>query len=411
MRRESEVIRFLLAQQQVWRVHFPTLRSRTHLLIVDYLCTKGRGGSLARQLYGAVKEVFLLDDSTIRDRIGGVQKLDFCVTDPPGEKLTGRTIIAPAPPLISTHEFYVQAVAEEICATARAIDPGRSFTAPRRLTDRQQAAVLQLLDAYTSAWLAAADRLMEAMNLSNARRAEARRRLMSTSYWTLMHRAIAHRFDNHDTGHEDEGLMADQLAAVLLELTGQGIQTTRDHISALTELGLFERKRGRVLRVALAVQAAHHFDQMLAGFAQDVSETAARLDTGVRPRGSAEPLAEQTLRMTSIPDTDEPTLSGVRPFLRIVAPADSARTIALTAEQMTLGRVPPCDIVLPAGDVSRTHCQIQVIEGALRVTDLRSTNGTFVDGKRIDTPATVTAGNSMRIGPYTIAFEVGELDA
>ena len=411
MQREAQVVRLLLKQQQVWRAHFPSLRSRTHQLIVHYLCTKGRGGSLARQLYGATKEVFLLDDSTIRERIGGVQKLDFCVTDPPGEKLTGRTVIAPTPALLGKHEAYVQAVAVEICAAAGAIEPGRVFTAPAGLDDRRQAAVLHTLDTYTAAWLTAADRLMEALNLSNARRAEARRRLMSTSYWTLMHRAIAHRFESRASGAEDEGLMADQLASVLLELTGQGIQTTRDHISALTELGLFERRRGRVLRVALAVQAAHHFDQMLAGFTLDVLETAGKLDSGVRARGSEELLVEQTLRLTSIPEPDEPTLSGARPILRIVQPPDAARAIPLTNGQMTLGRVPPCDVVLPAADVSRTHCQVELTEGALRVTDLRSTNGTFVEGRRIEMPETVAVGGSLRVGPYTIVFEIGEIDA
>lgn len=411
MRRESEVIRFLLAQQSVWRAHFPTLRSRAHQLIVDYLCTKGRGGSLARQLYGATKEVFLLDDSTIRDRLASVQRLDFCITDPPGEKLSGRTVILPTPALLTTHDAYMQAVGVEICAAATAIDAGRSFTAPRRLTERQHAAVLQTLDAYTSAWLSAADRLMEALSLSNARRAEARRRLMSTSYWTLMHRAIAHRFETRAAGQEDEGLMADQLAAVLLDLTGQGIQTTRDHISALTDLGLFERRRGRVLRVALAAPAADHFDRMLAGFALDMVDAATKLDAGPLRRGTSDAEeGEQTVRLSSLPDDDDLTVTGLRRFLRIVSPPEAVRAIPLGSGQLTVGRVPPCDIVLAAADVSRHHCQVQVVAGALLVTDFHSTNGTFIDGRRIDAPATLAVGGTLRIGPFTIAFEIAELD-
>ena len=418
MRRESEVIRFLLAQQSVWRAHFPTLRSRAHQLIVNYLCTKGRGGSLARQLYGATKEVFLLDDSTIRDRLASVQRLDFCITEPPGEKLSGRTVILPTPALLTTHDAYMQAVGVEICAAATAIDAGRSFTAPRRLTERQHAAVLQTLDAYTSAWLSAADRLMEALSLSNARRAEARRRLMSTSYWTLMHRAIAHRFETRAAGQEDEGLIADQLAAVLLDLTGQGIQTTRDHISALTDIGLFERRRGRVLRVALAARAADHFDRMLFGFALDMVDAATKLDAGPLRRQDVDPArhgtsdaeGEQTLRLSSLPDDDDLTVTGLRPFLRIVSPPEAVRAIPLGSGQLTVGRVPPCDIVLAAADVSRHHCQVQVVAGALLVTDFSSTNGTFIDGRRIDAPATLAVGGTLRIGPFTIAFEIAELN-
>ena len=42
----------------------------------------------------------------------------------------------------------------------------------------------------------------------------------------------------------EQGILADQMAASLLNLTGQNFQTTRDHIANLTTLGLPERQPG-----------------------------------------------------------------------------------------------------------------------------------------------------------------------
>ena len=50
------------------------------------------------------------------------------------------------------------------------------------------------------------------------------------------------------------------MAAELLRLQRQNFQTTRDHIAALLQLGLLERRAGRALRVALAETAAAELD-------------------------------------------------------------------------------------------------------------------------------------------------------
>ena len=50
----------------------------------------------------------------------------------------------------------------------------------------------------------------------------------------------------------EQGILADQMAASLLNLTGQNFQTTRDHIAYLISLGLLERQSGKSLRVALS---------------------------------------------------------------------------------------------------------------------------------------------------------------
>jgi pSer/pThr/pTyr-binding forkhead associated (FHA) protein len=63
----------------------------------------------------------------------------------------------------------------------------------------------------------------------------------------------------------------------------------------------------------------------------------------------------------------------------------------------TIGRAPRADFILDAALVSRLHCRITATDDALEVVDLSSTNGTYVNDKRVRT-ATVAAGDRLRVG-------------
>lgn len=51
---------------------------------------------------------------------------------------------------------------------------------------------------------------------------------------------------------------------------------------------------------------------------------------------------------------------------------------------VTLGRSSKCDVVIPHEGMSRQHCQIEVVDGEVFITDLGSTNGVLIDGQRIE---------------------------
>jgi hypothetical protein len=59
------------------------------------------------------------------------------------------------------------------------------------------------------------------------------------------------------------------------------------------------------------------------------------------------------------------------------------RQVALTAEPITIGRDPKNDIVLDDRRVSRRHAEVRLRLGRYTLYDLQSTNGTFVNGRRI----------------------------
>jgi pSer/pThr/pTyr-binding forkhead associated (FHA) protein len=64
----------------------------------------------------------------------------------------------------------------------------------------------------------------------------------------------------------------------------------------------------------------------------------------------------------------------------------------------TLGRATGADFILDAALLSRVHCRFTVTpDGGLEVHDLDSTNGTFVNGMKIDV-ARLASGDRLRVG-------------
>lgn len=69
----------------------------------------------------------------------------------------------------------------------------------------------------------------------------------------------------------------------------------------------------------------------------------------------------------------------------------------------TIGRHPTNDIALPLDAVSRYHARLELVDGQLKLMDLRSSNGTFVNGKRVQI-APVVDHDSIAFG--TLDFTI-----
>jgi len=93
-------------------------------------------------------------------------------------------------------------------------------------------------------------------------------------------------------------------------------------------------------------------------------------------------------------------------WLRVLSGADAGRTVEIPAEQgraFVLGRVRGCDLVIRDEKASRHHAEVRPEPaGGLRVRDLGSANGTFVDGRRIE-EAMLSGGEELRIAGVEIA--------
>ena len=73
----------------------------------------------------------------------------------------------------------------------------------------------------------------------------------------------------------------------------------------------------------------------------------------------------------------------------------------------TLGRSTNADFVLDAALVSRFHCSLSVADGDLAVENLSRSNGTFVNGSRIER-AVLKAGDRLRVGRIELVVSAGD---
>ena len=74
-----------------------------------------------------------------------------------------------------------------------------------------------------------------------------------------------------------------------------------------------------------------------------------------------------------------------------------------------VGRDPSNDVVLSSPNVSRFHAQVERVGQRYRVADLRSSNGTFVNGERVDGAAWLKPDDSIRIGQYRFVMGKDQL--
>lgn len=81
------------------------------------------------------------------------------------------------------------------------------------------------------------------------------------------------------------------------------------------------------------------------------------------------------------------------------------RRVEIGPGGLSIGRTPPNDIVIPSPEVSRRHCRIEVAGDRASVTDLGSTNGTVVGGRRITGPAILRNGMRLLLGTVQMLYE------
>ena len=119
---------------------------------------------------------------------------------------------------------------------------------------------------------------------------------------------------------------------------------------------------------------------------------------------------EDTAAHTQIVET-QTRLHVRRIRLSIQTGPAAGRVFATDKERIRIGnaRVPPGrdgsgnDVALDDKKVSRFHAEIALTEKGWLLTDLESTNGTWLDGKRVER-AYLSPGNSVVVGDSSILF-------
>src|SRR5688572_22359807 len=91
--------------------------------------------------------------------------------------------------------------------------------------------------------------------------------------------------------------------------------------------------------------------------------------------------------------------------LTITEKGGEPRPLTFDKDEISIGRVQGNDIVLPKGNISKRHTKLAVESGKLTVFDLKSTNGTYVNGRKIAEPTAIRGGDKIFVGDFLIVID------
>ncbi len=86
---------------------------------------------------------------------------------------------------------------------------------------------------------------------------------------------------------------------------------------------------------------------------------------------------------------------------------EKGRRLSFGPNSIRVGRRAPCEFLLSDPGVSGAHCEVRAqseVDDAI-VTDLGSTNGTFIDGRRLTGPAKLPPGSLLQVGRHVLKHE------
>ena len=87
-----------------------------------------------------------------------------------------------------------------------------------------------------------------------------------------------------------------------------------------------------------------------------------------------------------------------RTQLMVVEPPDQKGRSYDLSDEMTVGRAAGCNVVLDDNYVSQLHTRIFRRDGQLMVEDLGSTNGTYLNNRKVSGPMVMKPGDQLRVG-------------
>jgi hypothetical protein len=88
--------------------------------------------------------------------------------------------------------------------------------------------------------------------------------------------------------------------------------------------------------------------------------------------------------------------------IRVTAPDGTTTTHPFNGAQLTIGRAPTNDITLEGGAVSSLHCMFELTAAGCVLRERGSTNGTWLNGRRVEDPTTVTERDRIYVGSFLV---------
>ena len=127
------------------------------------------------------------------------------------------------------------------------------------------------------------------------------------------------------------------------------------------------------------------------------------------PTGAGARLSDTLMGMPQpVPSvTDTPTQPQVAPLasLLVRSGAMKGRRLAVKVPVVNIGRADFNDVVISDPSVSTSHAKLQRRDDVWILTDLGSTNGTFVEGERLSGEVALGPGTTVKFGEVAVLFE------
>src|SRR3954471_7233504 len=81
------------------------------------------------------------------------------------------------------------------------------------------------------------------------------------------------------------------------------------------------------------------------------------------------------------------------------------KVLTFDKDEITIGRVSGNDIVLAKGNISKRHTRLTKRDTGMEIADLKSTNGTYVNGRKIAGPMMVATSDRIYVGDFLIGID------
>ena len=99
------------------------------------------------------------------------------------------------------------------------------------------------------------------------------------------------------------------------------------------------------------------------------------------------------------------------PAISIYSDTDpSFEKLTFVKSEVSIGRDETCDLILPEETISSRHTRLNYRNAHWWVEDLLSTNGTFLNDERVETPTILISGDELRIGNNILVIDIQLID-
>ncbi len=191
------------------------------------------------------------------------------------------------------------------------------------------------------------------------------------------------------------------------------IECTNCHARYQYDEDRFERKPSKKIKCAkcstiFEIHNPAYAEKQVAASVAVGDSTLMRREAKKPPQDTTEqsPLPKREESRSTGPMPAQPQLpEGKRLSLAVINGSDAGTVYRIEKPRITIGRS-GADLTINDTEASRVHAVIEVRDSVIRLEDLKSTNGTLVDGEKIHTPVDLANQSEFQIGGTTIMLIV-----